>query len=378
MPALALPPTPRHLGFDLARAYAIWGMYVVNFNLVFGRFDDPSPVARFLHLFNGNSSSLFVILAGMGLALMTNRSSYTDEQRRTLKRTVNRRAWFLFVIGLALFTIWPADILHFYGAYMHLVLPLLFAAPRVLLWAAALTVAVSQLLFALIPFETGWDIATFTYTDFWTPLGFLRNTLYNGWNPVFPWFAYFLLGLWLGRLDWSRPAVTRAALLIGLFGVAFFWAFDAVVASSLSPSGLRDYLLADYLPPTLPFLLSTTSFALVALALATLVARRLDGSVLLSAFAATGQMTLTHYVQHLLLGISLVALVFGLDPTAMTFPNAQPMSATRVLIISVGYFGLSVLFSYVWFKRWGRGPLEALMRRWSDTPLRPEPRPGRA
>lgn len=356
----------RHLGFDLARAYAICGMYIVNFNYVFADIADPAPLAQFLHLFYGNSSSLFVILAGMGLALMTNRSNYTLEQRRAIRRTVNRRAWFLFAAGLALFTIWPADILHFYGAYMHLVLPLLFVTPRVLLWAAAATIAVFHGLYLVIPFDTGWNLATFTYTDFWTPLGFLRNTLYNGWNPVFPWFAFFLFGLWLGRLDWSSSAVIRRALMVGLSGVVLFWGFDVLVAQALAPSPLRDYLLADYLPPSLPFMLSTASFALVTLALATLLARRLEGSALLAALTATGQMTLTHYVQHLLLGITVLALAFGLDPDALSFPTPRPVSACIILLSSLSYFALSVLFSHFWRKRWRRGPLETLMRRWSD------------
>nr|EKX6474488.1 hypothetical protein [Elizabethkingia anophelis] len=53
----------RIIGFDLARAYAIFGMFIVNFNIVFGK-DDNSFMGNFLKLFSGHSSTVFVMLAG--------------------------------------------------------------------------------------------------------------------------------------------------------------------------------------------------------------------------------------------------------------------------------------------------------------------------
>ena len=55
----------RIIGFDLARAYAIFGMFIVNFNMVFGSYNDQSIIGKFMSLFSGNSSTVFVILAGM-------------------------------------------------------------------------------------------------------------------------------------------------------------------------------------------------------------------------------------------------------------------------------------------------------------------------
>lgn len=110
----------RIIGFDLARAYAIFGMFIVNFNMVFGSYNDQSTVGQFLSLFSGNSSTVFVILAGMGIALMTNRDEYTIEEKHTLRNTILKRAGFLFFSGLLLNIIWPADILHFYGCYMFI------------------------------------------------------------------------------------------------------------------------------------------------------------------------------------------------------------------------------------------------------------------
>ncbi len=76
----------RIIGFDLARAYAILGMFIVNFNTVYGSLADKSICGQFLSLFSGNSSSTFVILAGMGIALMTNRATYSPEEKVNLKK----------------------------------------------------------------------------------------------------------------------------------------------------------------------------------------------------------------------------------------------------------------------------------------------------
>jgi len=177
----------RIIRFDLARAYAIFGMYIVNFNIVFGNYQDKSVGGQLLSLFSGNSSTVFVMLAGMGVALMTNRANkYTIEDKKRLKNIINKRAWFLFAIGLLLYLWWPADILHFYGGYMYIATLLLFVDKKYYLYASATAIIIFHLLLLAIPYETGWNFDTLQYKDFWTISGFLRNTLYNGWNSIFP------------------------------------------------------------------------------------------------------------------------------------------------------------------------------------------------
>lgn len=107
----------RIIGFDLARAYAILGMYIVNFNLVFS-LTNESDIGQFLQLFNGNSAALFVSLSGMGVALLSNSKGKLPAQRRRIRGIIIKRSWFLVGAGLLLSTWWPADILHFYGGYI--------------------------------------------------------------------------------------------------------------------------------------------------------------------------------------------------------------------------------------------------------------------
>jgi uncharacterized protein len=147
---------------------------------------------------------------------MTNRASYSVIEQNHLKSIVNKRAWFLFGLGLILFLWWPADILHFYGSYMHIAALILFVDKKYYLYAAAIAVLIFHLLLIIIPYETGWNFNTLAYKDFWTVNGFLRNTFYNGWNAVFPWLAYFTVGMYLGRLNWNQAGIQKKLFLTGL------------------------------------------------------------------------------------------------------------------------------------------------------------------
>lgn len=348
-------------GFDLARAYAIWGMFIVNFNVVFGNPQDPSVAGQFLAFFNGNSSTLFVMLAGMGLSILA-RSTADLASRRNLTRVVLRRALFLFVAGLVLQLWWPADILHFYGVYMFLAVWLLFVRKEVLLWAAPAAAGVFHVWMVIEPFETGWDFANLRYPGFWTAAGFVRNTLYNGWNPVFPWIGFFLMGMYLGRLEWNRGTLRKRLLIMGGTGWLTVMLIQAWADRTLADGFLRSYLLADYLPPTLPFMVGTASFSLVVLTVCVYAGEAWGQIRAAKALAATGRMTLTHYVAHITIGLGLLAILTGKsDAGSFASSGAEPPAV--ILGFSTGWFVLSVWFSTVWASRFAHGPLENLMRR---------------
>ena len=73
----------RIIGIDIARALAVTGMIVVNFKVVFGE-NGPIWAKSIAGLFDGKAAATFVVLAGVGLALMTN-SAVRNEDRLKLK-----------------------------------------------------------------------------------------------------------------------------------------------------------------------------------------------------------------------------------------------------------------------------------------------------
>ncbi len=352
----------RIIGFDLARAYAILGMFIVNFNTVYGSFTDKSILGQFLYLFSGNSSSTFVILAGMGISLMTGRGEYGLAEKSKLKIIISRRSWFLFTIGLLLYIWWPADILHYYGGYMHLAILILFLPKKYYLWAAFLAIIIFHLLFFIIPYETGWNFNTLEYNGFWTVTGFLRNTLYNGWNAIFPWVAYFFAGMWLGKIDWSGFKMQLNMFLIGLgllvsIIILQFWANNIDINEDL-----LIYITADYIPPFLPFMLSTFGFALMLISIFMFIGTKLENNQYAKIFASTGQMTLTHYISHLTIGMIIFSFITGKNYTGHLSDTAAT-GPLFILLFAIAYFVLSCLFSKLWTGKFKNGPIETLMRK---------------
>jgi uncharacterized protein len=353
----------RIIGFDLARAFAIFGMFIVNFNFCFGSFGNQSLVGQFLNIFIGNSTAIFIICAGMGVSLISNNYlEYPQQDRKRIKSIILKRSWFLFGLGLLLYNWWPADILHFYGGYMHIAAFILFVPKRYYLIGAIFAIIIFHILLFFIPIFTSWDLTTYKYADFWTIKGFFRNTFYNGWNSVFPWVAYFLLGMWLGRINWKEHKIRQRIFLVGL---TFFLLFEGLRKYSLYKQFDRqvlDYINYDYFPPYLPFMIITASFALMVITVCIWVGEKFGESIIIKWLSDTGKMTLSNYVQHLTIGVLVFQLLTSSKYTGF-LQMEKIVSPTYILIFSFCYFSVSVLFSVLWTKKFKRGPLEMLMRK---------------
>jgi len=353
----------RIIGFDLARTYAIFGMYIVNFNVVFGNTKDTSLFGQFLSLFSGNSSTVFVMLSGMGLALMSSRiHEYSPQDRLRLRNIVLKRAGFLFVLGLLLSLWWPADILHFYGGYMCIAAFWLFVNKNYHLLVAFVSVLVFHLLTLIIPFDTGWNFDTLLYRDFWTIQGFFRNMFYNGWNPVFPWLAYFMIGLYLGRLDWTNKPTQLKIFAIGFVLFATTTLIQVFSSQFTTDKDLLFFLNADYLPPFLPFIVSTTGFDLMLISILMYFGFYIAENKFTQNLAKTGQMTLTHYISHIVLGMIVFASIIGQTEFGKV-ESKVIVSPIYIFAFACAYFVASYYLSKFWLKRYKNGIFEMLMRK---------------
>ena len=158
----------RIIGIDVAKALAVFGMIIVNFKVVFGE-NGNGWLKSFAHLFDGKAAATFVVLAGVGLALMTNSALRNNDQQKLniARKKIVKRALFLFIVGLSYIVIWPADILHFYGIYMLVVLFLLRSKENTILISAIALILLYPLLISFWNYETGWDFKTLSYLDFW-------------------------------------------------------------------------------------------------------------------------------------------------------------------------------------------------------------------
>jgi len=210
-------------GLDFARALAMFGMLIVNFKIIMGAVGNgPDWLIWFTGLFEGRASATFVMLAGIGVALMTRkaRNGGSPTIIKENRMSLIKRSAFLFILGLLLYVAdWTGDILHYYGVYMLIASFLIAASTKFMIIISSLFLISSQILQVIMNYLKGWhpEQPFMEYLDFWTIEGFLRNLLFNGYHPVFPWVCFFLLGMILGRLDLSKKAIRNKMLFISLF-----------------------------------------------------------------------------------------------------------------------------------------------------------------
>lgn len=356
----------RLTGLDLARSLALMGMVCVNIPLVFSALD-TGAAAQLMDLMAGRAAALFVVLAGAGNSLMT-RGGRQDSARAAHDRgLIVRRALFLFVLGIGWLPLWPGDILHFYGVWMLMAAGLFTLPTRALLPLAALFTLAFPVLLAVGPsYETAWDWETFTYADLWTPRGFLRNTFYNGLHPVFPWFAFYLGGMWLGRQDLDLPRRRRRLLavlvplwlLMEALGIGLT---QALLDQGLSPVEADAIGGVSSMPPMPQYVLGAGAAAMVVILVCIPIAERLPR--LCAPLVATGQLALTHYASHVFLLLYPLALLCA--PETLDLPGAPRLRMSGPLILGAmaTWGALSVGLSWAWRRRFPRGPLEWVMRR---------------
>jgi len=245
---------------------------------------------------------------------------------------------------------------------LHFAAFLLFVPKRYYLVAAIFAIFIFHILLFIIPIDTGWDFSTFYYKDFWTPIGFLRNTLYNGWNSMFPWLSYFLIGMWLGRLNWYDRIIKRNIFIIGLVVFIIIQALRLMVRQHFFNPFWSDYIMAEYFPPYLPFVLLTIAFAFMVIPICMVIGEKFSNNKLVLALQKTGQMTLSHYVIHLTIGMILLAFLTGKHYTGL-LEDEKPTASIYILIYSVVFYVFSFVFSIFWSRKFKNGPLESVMRK---------------
>lgn len=351
----------RIFGYDLARALAIFGMIFVNFKTVMhvGHDDEVWWLSMF-NLLDGRASAVFVVLAGIGLSLMTQQARLSGDQKslQQTRTTLLKRAAFLFVIGLLYLPIWPADILHYYGVYIAIGALLLELSSRCLLWLSIALAAGFSLLFAVLDYSTAWNWSTLSYADLWSPLGFLRNLFFNGFHPVFPWAGFLIFGMALGRLPMqqakTRQRVFFAGLLVCLLIEVLVFGIRQLLLQQAYAPDLVKYLFSTTPMPPLPlYFLSALASACALIALCVEVAECYHDSVYLLPLIHTGQLALTLYLAHVVLGMGVLEALGYLKQQSLA------MALSCALIFCV----VATIFASYWRNYFKLGPLEYLLRK---------------
>jgi uncharacterized protein len=362
-PTAAPPAVPaeRVLGFDIARALAILGMVVVHFSLVMAAdHSGPAWLNEVLGFLDGRAAASFVVLAGVGLTLLSQRVVKSGDPHAIgkVRRVLIRRGLFLLALGFINLLIWPGDILRVYGVSLLLAARLITASNRRLLLAALGCALGFVALFLVLDFGQNWDWPTLTYRQLWTLTGLLRNLFYDGFRSVLPWTGFFF-GMWLGRLNLRDPGVNGRVFL-----AAAGTTLGAEVVSRLCvwyflahPEGMDaetvKALYGTESMPALPLFLAAGGGTAVALTTLSIRLAEAWPSRVWRPLAATGQMALTWYFAHIVLGLGTV-VALGLE-------TSQPLATAAGC--GAGFFALAVLVSWLWKMAFRHGPLEWVLRR---------------
>lgn len=342
---------PRLEGVDVARALAVLGMLAVNV----GPRDAEGVTAAFFRIPHGRASLLFVLLAGVGISLLTRRARLPGG---TLPwPTLLWRATLLLVGGLAL-QLLDHDvtvILPTYAVLFLLAVPLVRAPDRVLLVAAGAAVVAGPLAWLTLQTATGstFDLAPAELTD--APGEVVRTILLTGPYPVVTWLAPFLVGMWVGRQDLAARHVQRRLLVGGSVAALAAVTTSRLLVTVLGEPGERlgpDRLVSAVAHSQMPlWLVGGAGAALAVLGAALLLVPRLSTRPLravVSALGAAGRLSLTIYVAHL------VVLALLVRP--------GPETAAEGVVVTLLMAAAAVILAAAWTARFGQGPLERLMR----------------
>jgi uncharacterized membrane protein YeiB len=216
-------------------------------------------------------------------------------------------------------------------------------------------------LLILFDYEAGWDWSTLEYQDFFTPSGFFRHLLFNGFHPVFPWAAFLLTGIWVGRINLRDQKKRTRLAIAALLTFTIFTGLSAFLQSQTGyfpvqeAEDFNSLLSTTPMPPTVFYMFSAGGFSVFLITIAVQVCFAYPGAPWIRYLVSTGQLALSNYFFHVVIGMVAVELIFG--------RLEQAFSIEFAFGYALAFSALLVIFSHQWRKRYNRGPLEALMRR---------------
>jgi uncharacterized membrane protein YeiB len=359
--------TPRVIGLDVTRGLALIGVVVMNYHGYLnggGTSEPPTFFDRLFHPYVGVLSTrfaaTFVLVAGMGITLLTNRSRTSGDPAAIVadRWRLIRRGLVLAAAGYVIEWVWSGTIIFFYGAYFIVAAFLFTLRTR---WLVVVG-AVSALAGAGI---AAWRIVRETdgHATWWldpepdSPRNLMLRTFVGHTHPLLPWMAFVCAGMIIGRMLPRLTAVRPKLLVGGLAMLAVTYAINAIAAPPFASAGVGDVRLATILS-TRPFdrgLLYTVGAlgsSIAAFCIVSWLAERARGNALVVALQRAGQLTLTLYVLHVLV---FNGVVDGLG-------WIQPFSLGAALTFAAAFWVFAIALGAWWQRLMGQGPLERLYR----------------
>jgi uncharacterized protein len=352
--SVAAGSRPRLPGPDVVRAVALIGVVVMNYHgylILRGGPRDESVVAELFDPWAGPLSTrfaaTFVLVAGVGVTLMTRRSLSDRDRIREMRWRLVRRGALLYIGGLFLDEIWPGTIIPFYGGMFVIAAVLFTLRSR---WLIALGTLATLAAWSIRTWrfwraEDGESTAWLTTQRTGTARGYVLDLFVNGTHPLLPWLAFLCAGMVLGRIlgaAWWRPATIAVGFTL--------YSFATIVGSTATTSFQLTLLSTDPFERGLVYVASALGTALIAYASIDWLAERFTTA--LDPLRRAGQMTLTLYIAHVLVFNFVVDWMGWIEPAGLDV----------ALAFALVYWVAAIAIATWWSRRFGRGPAERIYR----------------
>jgi len=352
--SVAAGSRPRLPGPDVVRAVALIGVVVMNYHgylILRGGPRADDTLGRLFDPWNGplatRFAATFVLVAGVGVTLLTRRSVGSSDRVREMRWRLVRRGALLYVGGLLLEEIWPGTIIPFYGGMFVIGAALFTLRSR---WIIAIGVGAAL---------AGWSIRTWRFwqdedgrSTAWLTTqhtgalrGYAFDLLVNGTHPLLPWLAFLCAGILLGRfigVAWWRPATIAVGFTL--------YSLSTIVSATATTRFQRTLLSTDPYERGVVYMASALGTALIAYATIDWLAGRFTG--VLDPLRRAGQMTLTLYIAHVLVFNFVVDWLGWIEPAGLDV----------ALAFALAFWIAGIAAAAWWSRRFGRGPAERVYR----------------
>ena len=167
--------------------------------------------------------------------------------------------------------------------------------------------------------------------------------------------------MWLGRQNLSKSSTKKKLLLWSVLtwlvtqSAFFLMQYSLINIHSFGmPIDMIDKLFSiSFIPPLPQYILSTASTATIMLVASLYFSEKFKNSKVTKALSQMGQLSLSLYIAHLVIGFALLESINRMHNQTIGFS----------LFSAFVFCSFAILFSMVWLKYFKYGPFEWLFRK---------------
>lgn len=324
----------RIVSIDVLRGFSLMIMILCHYMIAYGDALAAESIPYFIldHVIGDFGACWFLLIVGVSQALSSNRKEETS--KLTLMKKAFIRGIYLFIAGLLMSAlafgpseIWDWDILTLIGTATIVLYFCRFLPSYIILLICVALALTTPWLRSEVDFATAWGgellPSTFIsgyYPDIlfepagiykvnWNLKDIITGYFLSGTFPVFPWLAFPLLGLVIGRRIVSKKIKADLPFLVLIGIILIFLAGTVVYASTFRPvsSPISDYLAPlSFYPDSISMYYLQTGVTLVLFSLLYYYydireKSRQQTSLIVSWYQRMSRYSLTVYFYHWLL-----------------------------------------------------------------------------